>query len=223
MTLDAAFFPHIIDEIFAYAPPASLLALRANKAWRQRAESQLPYHVLVDHTQSVFGHYTIVRARRRQPPSWKISASINPSFLAATRVVDLNVAWVEIGFSRMLRHCPRQITFRCRHRCYLSPLSLPNVPQPSCLVLFANDVVGYHSLSYFAEYNLGALMSPKKLVLHLRDKGMDSKKQARDFRLGGVTSLTLILHPNRLDASRPILTFQLGLLIDSLCWDMCMV
>lgn len=216
MTLDAAFFPHIIDEIWAYASssPKSLLALRVNKAWCRRAESLLPYHVVITPTAAGPGSYSIQKARQTAHRTWAISSSINPTFLAATLVVDLDARSFNYTFFRMLRHCPPQVTFRCRDRCELSMLCSSQAAQPSCLVLFAGDVYGYHSLSYFAEYRLGMLQKPKKLVIHLRDKGLDSKKEARTSSLGGLTSLTLIMHPKRLDASRPLLTFQLGLLID---------
>lgn len=217
MTLDAAFFPHIIDEIWAYASssPKSLLALRVNKAWCRRAESLLPYHVIITPSAAAPGaYYTIQKARQTARWAWPISSSINPTFLAATLVVDLDARWFNRNFFRMLRHCPPQVTFRCRDRCELSVLSSDQAAQPSCLVLFASDVYGYHSISYIAEYRLGMLQKPKKLVIHLRDKGMDSKKEARNSSLGGLTSLTLIMHPRHLDASRPLLTFQLGLLID---------
>lgn len=213
--LDAAFFPHIIDEIFAYAPLKSLLALRVNKAWCRRAEAQLPYHVIVSSSPNYPGHYAIQRAKKTALWNWPTPmTSINPIFLAATAVVDLRARWLNYRTFPLLRHCPPHATFRCHHRCDLSSLCATQTPQPSCLVLFARDVYGYHSISYFSEYGLGRLETPKKLVIHLTDKGMDSRKEARKFCLGGVTSLTLIMHPNRLDSTRPLLTFQLGLLID---------
>lgn len=215
MMLDAAFFPHIIDEIFAYAPLKSLLALRVNKAWCRRAEAQLPYHVIVSSSPNYPGHYAIQRAKKTALWSWTTASnSLNPRFLAATSVVDLHVHWFHHQFFRMLRHCPPRVTFRCHDRCDLSLLGSSGAPQPSCLVLFAGDVYGYHSISYFLAYGLGKLQKPKKLVLHLTGKGMDSRKEALKFSLGGVTSLTLVMHPDRLDSTRPLLTFQLGLLID---------
>lgn len=47
-TLDAASYPHLLDLIFAYAPPSSLLALRgASHSLRDRADGILARHILV--------------------------------------------------------------------------------------------------------------------------------------------------------------------------------
>jgi hypothetical protein len=64
LTLDPATYPHIIDSIFRFADAASLINLRtACCAWRERADTALAAHLIVDATGPVYACRRGVRVR----------------------------------------------------------------------------------------------------------------------------------------------------------------
>lgn len=204
MKLDATFFPHIIDEIFSSASPAALLVLRrVSKEWRQRAEAHLPFHVYVANAPQTGGRYVVQTSSTVSRWDSTTTFSANPAILVSAAVVDLDVPWLNIAVARILRFCPPQVTIRCHGYC---DLSRPGPPTPSCLVLFAIEARIPESSSYWNDYRepssywndyrLKEILAPMKLVIHLRD---GSRFWSPPRGLGGTTSLTLILHPWRLD------------------------
>lgn len=219
-SLDADFYPHIIDWVFAYASPPALLALRVNREWRRRAERQLAYHV------------SLVATQDEEPPS-EITYSLTsaagwigrfknadvadfnapvPSFLSSTAAVDLNFSKFNEDVACLLQHVPRNVTYRCPEVCDLSELQLP--PR-SRVVLLARDI--FHHLdildassSYFAKFRLDDTVAVKKhLVLHVR-RATGEAERFNWMCLGDLASLTLVMHPWRWSSDRiPRYTFEL--------------
>lgn len=127
--LDAAFFPHVIDSIFASASPAALLALRVNRTWRRRAERQLAYHVCVVATHADRPtsevKYHLKTAERELIGVFKAAdfsnpSTVFPSFLTSTAVVDLWIPTFDENVARILQHAPDNVTYRCCERCDMS-------------------------------------------------------------------------------------------------------
>lgn len=213
MILDAIFFPHIIEEILANTSPKVLrLSLRVSKAWRHLALQQLPYHAMVT---NVAGseRIAVYGSKDCRSSSWEEKAVLNPACLAAVAVLDVDMPPTIKSITFKLHRCPPELTIRYYRRCDPDLLQLLERLQPSCLVLFGQDIRGYHDLSYFAPYRFGNLSRPKKLVLHLKEKGWSSLLQKRTFCLGSLTNLTLIV-PWSLDVSQYFNAWQLGLLTD---------
>lgn len=227
--IDADFFPHIVDSIFAHASSAALLALRVNTQWRRRAEHQLAHHICVvvntesmELPQSITYHLVSTEnepiGRYTSTCLDDVDGTVLPSFLSSTEVIDLNLLKFTSGVARLLQHVPSSATYRCTSTCDLSHL---NVPARSRVVILSKDMEGYDEMSYFANYRLNRMLGPKKLVLHLRKRGMESP--SLDWMcLGDMLSLTLVIHPWIMHSSRPRINYprkvllcrQMGLIID---------
>ena len=111
--LDADFFPHIVDLVFAHASPPALLALRVNREWQRRAERQLAYHVCVVDTQSKESPskivYHLITSQGCEPIYRYTSTALEdcvwtvfPSFLSSTVVVDMDILEFNSSVARIL-------------------------------------------------------------------------------------------------------------------------
>lgn len=228
IVIDAEFFPHIIDSIFLHAPAAALLALRVNSEWRDRAERQLAYHVCLskrpsseDPSSSDEGGYELRTGNRDIIGVWKLSDlrtqwAFMPSFLSLTAVVDLDLPHIDSDVSFILQHFRPRLSYRCHRSCDLAGFEEQN-PR---IIVFAQDMVDYNPMSYFADYRLNRTLGPKTLILHLRAPGMESYFDS--LCLGNLRSLVLVFHKWRMPSIpvvyvREILLYKaLGLFVDLL-------
>lgn len=176
VTVDAKFFPHIIDEIFAHASSSTLLALRVNREWRKRAERKVAYHVCVTETIADSDFLpratTVVQSPEEEfpgvlgPGSPDLSA---PSFLSSAAVVDVNLPKFDRKVACTLKHCSQDAVLRCFKLCYFTaPAKV--TPKVYRVVLFCSDPPRRFPANgpYVSEYRLHRIPGPKHVVIHLR-------------------------------------------------------
>lgn len=203
VTVDAKFFPHIIDEIFAQASRSTLLALRINREWRKRAERMLAYHVRV--TETVTDSESLPRKTPIVQSSdgdmlgvIKVGSpdSAAPVFLSSTVVIDLHVPNFDKKVAPILTHCSSNVAVRCHNLCrFYSPVGL--TPKIGRVVLFFKDDALHGRDGFYSRYRLNRIPGPKQLVLHLRSHGRADASYFLDIRdsFGELGGMTLILHP----------------------------
>lgn len=145
VAIDAKFFPHIIDEIFSHASASTLLALRVNREWRERAERKVAYHVCV--AQTVAETESLPRATPvLQAPEQEFLGilktdspeSTAPTFLSFASVIDLQIPKLNKQVVPLLAHCSSDAIFRCHRLCHFAtPANV--TPKVRRVVLFATD------------------------------------------------------------------------------------
>lgn len=230
--LDAASFPHLIDTIFENADAVSLMALRANKAWRSRAEASLAFHISIRETEDI-RTFPVTSTYELQSVGKGVIGSVEsssiltfpldivPSFLRSTAVIDLRVPAFKLELKRVLQHRASDVVYRFHKHC--TAFSIDTV-QPRCVVLFAEDIAKQadSTVRYFTDYGLRVLRKCR-LVLHLRRPGRSALSSAHRTDFTGIEALVLVIHPwpARFDPNQrhAITTFSernLGHLVDLL-------
>lgn len=203
--LDAAFYPHIIDEIFDHACPTTLLALRVNREWRQRAERKVASHVCVGtfttsdsppcpalilktQTKSKLGVF-------RSGPA----KSTAPSFIKSVAVVDLHVPKFDKKVAALFGNSASDVVIRIPDICHFTaPPSL--VPKARRVVLFCKDIPKASAIrdsKYLSRHRLDRVPGQKHIVIHLRAGGVGGAEPFTSLRdsVGELGSMALIVHP----------------------------
>lgn len=104
--LDSIYYPHIIDTIFDNAPLAALIAMRvANKAWREKADRRLAYHlVLKGNSTPIEVHAGLVGERFMTitEDNLEQAKTLKPSWAKFVRIVDLDATSCHKDVCRLL-------------------------------------------------------------------------------------------------------------------------
>lgn len=227
--IDAKFFPHVIDEIFAHASGPALLKLRVNREWRRRAERKLAYHICVAETvadtESLPRKTSVI-----QSPEGDILGALKtgshgssaPSFLSSAVIVDLHVPKVDKKVAPILTHCSTEVVLRS-HKCCPINATSGFIPRARRVVLFCKDDSLYSDDDLFGRYRLHRIPGRKHVVLHVRSKGRAEASHFLDIRdsIGDLDGLTLILQPKQSTqysfepySVTDLVVFEIGFLAD---------
>lgn len=203
--IDAKFFPHIIDEIFWHASASTLLALRVNREWRERAERKVAYHVCVAQTvaetESLPRATPVLQAPEQDflgilKPGFPESTA--PTFLSSAVVVDFHVPKFDRKIAPLLAHCSPDAVFRCHSFCHFAtPATV--TPKARRVVLFCIDAAArpFAWRNPLTRYRLDHIPGPKHVVIHLRTgEGGGPGSLAEICKTAGkLSGMTLIIHP----------------------------
>lgn len=221
-TIDAAFFPHIIDNILELAPFDCLSHLRVCKDWKRRVDARL-YHLTLTETHAehqfpmpttyaLEGNFPGDAAffktslyRKCEPPP--------PEYLSAAKVIDLGAPTFKTDIVRILTSASPKVTYRLHEHCNLWSTA---TWKPHCLVLFAKDLEPGCTVSAYTQYGLRAVNRCEKLVLHVWHSGIETLALSASAQLRNFKRLTIIMHtwPRCRTTSHLPFIDKAGLLID---------
>lgn len=218
-TIDASFFPHIVDLIFDLAPLDCLPLLRVCKDWKRRVDARL-YHLRLTqtHAETQFPMPTTYALEGGggdiavfKTTLYRKCDPAPPKFVSATKVIDLHVPTFKTDIVRVLAHAGPNVTYRLHKQCNLWSTA---TWKPECLVLFAEDLAPGDSVAYYTQYGLRTVQGCDKLVVHVRHGGRESLGLNPSTQLK-LKRLTVVVHPRH----RPSNTsgtplFDPGLIID---------
>lgn len=104
--IHSLYYPHVVDVIFDHAPLAALLVMRcANKAWREKADRRIAYHLVVKgnstpieiHAGLLGEHFMTITE-----DNLKHAKELQPSWAKFVRVIDIDATSCHKEVCRLL-------------------------------------------------------------------------------------------------------------------------
>lgn len=200
VTLDHAYYPHIIDLVLGYATLQSLSRLRVCRDWKKRVEQQL-YQVRLSELPSKPDSpsaisYTLDGGVPGEPVIFKITPEwydnpILPSYLGGTSVIDIDLNELNDGVMAILSSARPDATYRFLNHTQMRDAA----PHDSSVVLFDKDICPRRVEEHFG-FGLSNVQNGSKLVLHVRRGGRNWLDPADYEVFANFKQLTIIMHPN---------------------------
>lgn len=175
VTIDHAYYPHIIDLVFGYATLQALLRLRVCRDWRKRAEKQLYQVRLFELPPKPDGpsaiSYALDGGVPGEPVIFKMTPEcydnpILPSYLGGTSVIDIDMNELNDGVMAILSGTPPDATYRFLNHTQMWDAA----PHDSSVVLFDKNI-GPRRVEEHFRLGLSNIQNGSKLVLHVRRGG----------------------------------------------------